>query len=207
MGVVKSFVPGKEQSEQMNQMVFTLTMMAVLCAVIFAGPSHSEDQSWRNGAGHLRLVDDLDRPQDGYCLDVVGSGQHIRFDLPLIAHNCKPGLYADEAVVFEKNGNIRFPAYDKCATVAGLNSRALPGAALVPRDCGENSPFLNTKGLQEFHKRDDGRIELEKTGLCLTVGAESASTFSADHRWRPLFVETCGKTDGTRSKWTFAVPK
>jgi hypothetical protein len=155
----------------------------------------------------LRLVDNLDRPQDGYCLDIVGSEQYIRFDLPLIAHNCKPGLYADEAVVFEKNGYIRFPAYDKCATVAGLNTRALPGAALVARECGENTPFLDTTGLQKFTKREDGRIELGDSGLCLNVGYESDSTFSPDHRWRPLYVESCEKTDPARSKWRFVVPR
>ena len=51
--------------------------------------------------GHLRLVDKLDRPQDGYCLDIMGSGDHIRPDLPMTVHNCKPGLYADEAVRLE----------------------------------------------------------------------------------------------------------
>ena len=191
----------------MNLKTVAFSTIALLSVVIFAAPVNSMGRSWQDTAGHLRLVDDLDRPQDGYCLDIIGSGEHIRFDLPLIAHNCKPGLYADEAVVLEKNGNIRFPAYDKCVTAAGLNSRALPGAALVARECGENTPFLNTKGLQDFHSRDDGRLELGATGLCLTVGAESDSTFYTDHRWRPLFVESCEKTDPTRSKWRFVQPK
>lgn len=81
--------------------------------------------------GHLRLMDNLDRPQDGYCLDILGSGQYIRFDMPMSAHNCKPGLYMDEAVVLEKNGRIRFPAYDACATVAGINKSALAGAVCL----------------------------------------------------------------------------
>ena len=191
----------------MNWKPINLTFVALLSTVVLTGPSHSQDMSWQNGAGHLRLVDGLDRPQDGYCLDVVGSGQHIRFDLPLIAHNCKPGLYADEAVVFEENGFIRFPAYDKCATAAGLNSRTLPGAALVARGCGENTPFLNTEGLQEFHKRDDGSLELGETGLCLTVGPESDSTFSANHRWRSLFMESCEQIDPARTKWQFVKPQ
>lgn len=31
---------------------------------------------------YLQLIDKLDRPIDGYCLDVVGSGPNIRFDMP-----------------------------------------------------------------------------------------------------------------------------
>ena len=158
---------------------------------------------WRDGAGHLKLKNSLDRPEDGYCLDVVGSGQYIRFDMPLNAHNCKTGLYADEAVIMESDGTIRFPAYNKCATVSGLNGRALPGTSVIPAGCGENSPFLNTKGLQSFTQHKDGKLELSGTGLCLTVGKESDSTFSPDHRWRPLFVEKCEDVVPARSQWKF----
>lgn len=182
-----------------------------LLVMILVGGSSSpllaQNEVPLKGAGQLRLVNDLDRPQDGYCLDVVGSGQHIRFDLPLIAHNCKPGLYADEAVILEPNGYIRFPAYDKCVTVAGLNSRALSGAALVARDCGENSPFLNAEKLQKFQLRDNGKVELAGSGLCLTVSYESDTTFSPDHRWRPLYVESCTAAEPARSEWKFVIPK
>lgn len=159
--------------------------------------------NWHEGAGHLKLKNSLDRPEDGYCLDVVGSGRNIRFDMPLNAHNCKPGLYADEAVIMEPDGIIRFPAYNKCATVSGLNSRALPGTALILAGCGENTPFLNTKGLQSFTQHKDGKLELSGTGLCLTVGKVSDSTFSPDHRWRPLFVEKCEDVVPERSQWEF----
>jgi hypothetical protein len=87
----------------MTLKIVSFATIAMLSMVIFAAPVNSLGRSWKDTGGHLRLVDDLDRPQDGYCLDIVGSGQHIRFDLPLIAHNCKTGLYADEAVVLEKN--------------------------------------------------------------------------------------------------------
>lgn len=156
--------------------------------------------------GHLRLVDRLDRPEDGYCLDVVGSGPYIRFDLPLTAHNCKPGLYDDEAVVVEPNWQLRFPAYNACATVAGLNGRALPGAAVVPRGCDERTPFMDASALQRFTLRADGRIELNGSGLCLTVGAESDSTFEATHRWRTLYVDNCSETVPARSQWQHSVP-
>ena len=167
-----------------------------------------ESQAAENpqSTGHLRLQDDLDRPQDGYCLDIAGSGRYVRFDLPMTAHNCKPGLYPDEAVVLEANGYIRFPAYGKCATVAGINSRALPGASVLARDCGERSPFLDAEELQKFKLRADGYVELNNSGLCLTVGRVSDSTYAPDHRWRPLFVEQCKIADPARSRWEFSVP-
>lgn len=156
--------------------------------------------------GHLKLIDPLDRPEDGYCIDIVGSGQYIRFDMPLTAHNCKPGLYHDEAVVLEANGYIRFPAYNRCVTAAGLNGRALPGAALIPRGCGERSPFLDAERLQIFRLGDTGQVELEGSGLCLTVGHTSDSTFDSSHRWRALFLEECASADPARSRWRFSVP-
>lgn len=183
-----------------------MSLIITILSFCTTATSHAQQPHWVKGAGHLRLVENLDRPEDGYCLDIVGSGQHVRFDLPLIAHNCKPGLYADEAVKIEQNGYIRFTAFDKCATVAGLNSRALPGAALVPRECGEETPFLVAEKLQNFHLRKDKLIELVGSGLCLTVGKESDSTFSTEHRWRPLFVESCKDVDPERSKWKFVDP-
>lgn len=64
---------------------------------------------------YLQLKDRLDRPTDGYCLDVVGSGQHIRLDMPLTAHNCKgPQVYADEVVEYRSDQSLYFPAYQGC---------------------------------------------------------------------------------------------
>lgn len=173
--------------------------------VLLALPLHA--QTPPDAPGHLKLIAPLDRPADGYCLDIVGSGPYIRFDLPMTAHNCKPGLYADEAVVLEQNGYIRFPAYNKCATAAGLNGRALPGAALVPRDCGERSPFMEAEALQKFTLKKNGQVELSGSDLCLTAGSESASTFSEEHRWRALYLERCTTADVARSRWQFAIPQ
>lgn len=156
--------------------------------------------------GHLKLVDLLDRPQDGYCLDILGSGPYIRFDMPMTAHNCKPGLYADEAIIWEAGGRIRFPAYGVCATVAGIQQTVLPGAAIMPRTCGESSPFLEARHLQHFIHRPDGRVELAGSGLCLAVGEESARTFDPSHRWRTLSVQRCTQVPLARSRWQVVVP-
>lgn len=183
---------------------YSVIFVALVVGIILIVPSTIIAQTnWREGAGHLQLRDRLDRPEDGYCLDLVGSGQYIRFDMPLTAHNCKPGLYADEAVIMQDDGSIQFPAYDQCATVSGVNSRALPGTAVIAAGCGENSPFLNSKGLQRFTQHEDGKLELSKTGLCLTVGSESAATFAPEHRWRPLFVDRCEEVVPARSQWEF----
>ena len=156
--------------------------------------------------GQLRLADNLDRA-DGYCLDILGSGDHIRTDMPLTVHNCKPGLYEDEAVMLESDGKIHFPAYGVCATAAGVNKTVLAGAAVMPRGCGERSPFLEAQYLQHFVFRADKRVELSGSGLCLTAGADSASTFDASHRWRSLSMQKCEDAPLAQSQWQFFEPK
>lgn len=180
--------------------------MKRLLGLIFCLLTTQAAADWREGAGYLELVDRLDRPQDGYCLDVPGSGEWVDFNLPLNAHNCKrPGLYADEAVTFTSPGSIRFPAYEGCVTAVGLNGRSLPGAALMLKPCVSDheqpfSPFISA-GLQHFVHREDGLIELSNSGLCISVGEKSDRTFSPSHRWRTLFLDECSLTDTARSIW------
>ena len=158
-------------------------------------------------AAHLRLLDRLDRPEDGYCMDVPGTGQNLRVEIPLFAHNCKPRLTSDSAVVFTSDGLIRFPAVGRCTTVAGVNSVALPGAAILLRACKGSTPFLESSKLQRFTLRDDGRLALAGTELCLTVGSKSAPTYSPYDRWRTLFVDDCTAAERVRSRWEFVVPR
>ena len=158
-------------------------------------------------ATHLRLLDPLDRPVDGYCVDVPGTGHNLRLDLPLFAHNCKPVLTSDSAVIFASDGRIRFPAVDRCITVAGVNSRALVGASVLLRKCNESMPFFETSELQRFTLHNDGRLELSGSELCLTVGPQSAMTYSPADRWRTLFVDDCATVEPARSRWRFVVPR
>ncbi len=177
-----------------------------LCAFI-ATPA----VAWQEGAGYLELADRLDRPEDGYCLDLPGSGEWVDFSMPLNAHNCKrPGFFADEAVTFDAPGVIRFPAYEGCVTAVGLNGASLPGAPVMLRPCAseidtDRAPFI-AESLQIFDHREDGRIELLGADLCLTVGVESAPTFSPVHRWRALTLERCGAAPAARSVWTRFTP-
>lgn len=149
---------------------------------------------------NLILKDSLDRPQDGYCLDIPGSEQYLRNDTPLTAHNCKGDLYADEYVLYTK-GYLYLPATKQCVTAMGLNGRALPGSSLMSRECGEMGPFVNTDGLQKFTLKENGQVQLNNSNLCLTVGEVSASTFEPTHRWRALFMSDCSTASPTRSQW------
>ena len=160
-------------------------------------------QNWAEGANVLRLMDRLDRPQDGYCVDVLGVGLEARTDLPLFVHNCSSERYPDEAVRFEDAGLIRFPAYDLCVTAMGVNGLSLPGSTVLLRPCGERSSFLDTDALQHFTRHPDGRLTLANTNLCLTVGPRSARTYSAQHRWRALYMDDCATTPSGRSRWEF----
>ena len=156
---------------------------------------------------HLRLVDRLDRPGDGYCLDIPGTPRNMRLDVPLFVHNCKPSLTSDSAVVFTSDGLIKFPAVERCMTVAGVNSGALPGASILLRKCNESVPFFETSKLQRFTLLDDGRLTVSGTQLCLTVGPQSAATYSSFDRWRTLFVDDCAAAEPARSRWEFVIPR
>ncbi len=178
----------------------------VLLGAQVLGPSPASSAS-PDSLVHLRLLDRLDRPKDGYCVDILGTPRNMRVDLPLFAHNCKPFLTRDSAVVFTSDGLIKFPAVDRCITVAGVNSAALPGASILLRKCNESMPFFETSRLQRFTHRDDGRLTVAGSELCLTVGPQSAATYSPSDRWRTLFVVDCATAEPARSRWEFAVPR
>lgn len=155
-------------------------------------------------AQYLQLKDKLDRPTDGYCLDVVGSGKYIRTDMPLTAHNCKgPQIYADEVVQYRSDNSLYFPKYNACVTVMGLNDKALAGNALMLKDCGVEQPFLNAKRFQKFEFNTKGQMQLAGSHLCIVAGTESHTTYSPEHRWRSLFMLSCNEVDLKRSVWQF----
>ena len=107
----------------------------------------------------------------------------MRVDVSLFAHNCKPSLTIDSVVVFTTDGSIRFPAVDRCLTVAGVNSFALPGASILLRRCEEKIPFFETIDLQGFTHHKDGSLSVLGSKLYITVGDRSAVTYSPYHRW------------------------
>ena len=159
-------------------------------------------KAYANQPKYMQLTDKLDRPVDGYCLDVVGSGPNIRFDMPLTAHNCKgPQVFYDEVVELRKDGTLYFPQYKGCVTVMGNNKTALPKNALMLKPCGVKQPFLNTAPFQHFEYTSKKQLQLKGSTLCIVVGDVSHTTFSPDHRWRSLYMEVCSKAEPKLSRW------
>lgn len=169
-----------------------------ICAALLTPAAADSSQP-----GHLRLIDRLDRPSDGYCLDILGVGTNLRVDVPIFAHNCKPALTPDSAVALTDDGAIHFVAVDLCVTASGVNGRALPGAAIILRPCDGNAAFFESGPLQRFDFHKDGRVQLKGSELCLAVGDVSATTYSVRDRWRVLSVEDCGSTPAALSRWEF----
>lgn len=156
--------------------------------------------------GYLRLIDRLDRPDDGYCLDVLGANGTYRIDMPLTAHNCKPGQAPDGLISLRADGTLYFPAFDQCVTVMGVNRTALDGTALMLKPCGVTKAFLRAGEFQTFELQEDGRLVLSGTDLCVAVGSRSAATFSSEHAWRALFMGVCEDVPGERVNWETVAP-
>ena len=154
---------------------------------------------------HVRLVDPLDRPEDGYCFDILGTGRNLRLDLPLFAHNCKDGATPDSTVVYTPRGQLIFPAAGVCVTAFGVNNTVLPGTSVLLRPCDERSAFFETTELQKFDHTQNGQLKLRGYELCLAVGPDSSRTYSPLDRWRVLSLESCDEVDQKFSAWEFVL--
>lgn len=183
-----------------NQLATVLFLLAV-----FAGVSVQAAEDWRKEGHHLKLINLLDR-KDGYCIDVLGAGNRVMLDMPLITHNCKYWDYADEAVVHRADGTLYFPAYRGCVTVMGLNNNALPYNSLMLKQCNVDQGFLKATKFQKFTINKNKQVQLNGTNLCLTAGGLSKETFSSAHRWRSLYMQDCAIADKTLSQWHLVKP-
>lgn len=177
--------------------------IAGFCAVLCGAFLLSSAQPSRAASTYLQLVDRLDRPEDGYCLDVLGAGGTFRPDLPINAHNCKPGVAPDGVVTLREDGTLYFPAFDACLTAFGVNRRSLPGAMLLLRGCGGDEPFYPVAALQQWEHLDSGTVRLRNSTLCLSVGEVSATTFSPRDTWRVLRLDSCDTVAPERARWQF----
>lgn len=156
---------------------------------------------------HVRLKDRLDRPVDGYCFDILGTGRQLRLDLPLFAHNCKDGATPDSAVIYTSLGQLVFPAVKVCVTAFGVNDTVLPGTSVLLRPCEQRTPFFETSNLQKFDHLENGQVKLRGSELCLAVGNESSSTYSPSDRWRVLSLQYCTSTALSHSAWERVPPR
>lgn len=150
---------------------------------------------------HVRLIDRLDRPNDGYCLDILGTGQNLRLDLPLFTHNCKGGATPDSTVIYTNQGQLVFPEPEVCVTAFGVNNTVLPGTSILLRPCDQRISFFDSADLQKFEHLDSGQLKLTGSELCLAVGNESSVTYSQQDRWRVLSLELCTDTKLSHSAW------
>lgn len=150
---------------------------------------------------HVRLKDRLDRQEDGYCFDILGTGRTLRTDLPLFAHNCKRGPTPDSAVRYNSKGQLIFPAVSVCVTAFGVNNTVLPGTSVLLRPCDERTPFFEAPNLQRFEHTATGQLKLRGFDLCLAVGRISSSTYSPLDRWRVLSLESCTDVAPKYSIW------
>lgn len=150
---------------------------------------------------HVRLQDRLDRPDDGYCLDILGNGNNLRLNLPLFAHNCKGGATTDSAIIYTGKGQLVFPYPAVCVTAFGVNNTVLPGASVLLRPCDQRIPFFDATGLQKFDYLGNGQLKLRDSKLCLAVGNKSSTTYSSLDRWRVLSLESCADTELSHSAW------
>lgn len=174
----------------------TYALSLVLAANLVASLPALADQA----AAQMRLLDDLDFPGEGYCIDVPGVGQTARTDLPLVMHNCLPERGSIDRIAEERDGRIYMPAYDACVTALGVWS-VLPGVPVMLRPCGENESFLQADPFQKFERTADNQLRLAGSSLCLTAGADSDRTYSPTHRWRTLTLEDCAEVPLALSAW------
>lgn len=156
-----------------------------------------------SAAQYLKLSNNLDRPKDGYCLDVQGVVGHFRADKPIVAHNCKRGVAADGLVRFANEEFILFPAFGWCLTAMGTANTVLPGTSLMIKPCEEQGLFASSDIHKRFKFNKQNQLKLSNFDLCLVVGDDSAPTFSAADRWRTLFLDTCSTAPLARSQWEF----
>ncbi|MEM9012468.1 MAG: RICIN domain-containing protein [Pseudomonadota bacterium] len=170
--------------------------LAALALLVLGSPAAAQAPSY------LMLVDRLDRPEDGYCVDVLGAGRTFRTDLPLNVHNCKPGAAPDGLVTHRTDGTLYMAAFDLCLTAYGVNRVSLPGAPVLLRPCGANEGFFPTAELQSWTFDDTGQVRLQNSALCLRAGSAATRTFSPTHRWRTLTLDLCEDAPPALSRWT-----
>lgn len=159
-----------------------------------------------NDYNYLKLVDTLDRPNDGYCFDVQGVVGHFREDKPLVAHNCKANAAPDGLVKHNSNGMLYFPAFKQCVTAMGTANTVLPGTSLMLKPCKESGIFASGAIQKTFVFNNQQQLELRGSGLCVTVGNTSAHTLSRVDRWRTLYLDRCNTTPLKRSQWSLVTP-
>lgn len=143
----------------------------------------------------IKLIDQLDEPEH-YCLDVTGStySKNLKLDDPLQAHTCKTTAAPDQEFIVKGNTLI-MPAYNRCLAASGSSGSALPGSAVLVRECDGSTS-------QNFAILSSGQIEFNNSGLCVSAGDMSQKASGPSHMWRVASLQSCKNTDSKLTTWT-----
>ena len=143
----------------------------------------------------IKLADQLDE-EEYYCLDITGStySNNLKLEDPLQAHTCKTGKAPDQEFI-AKGNTLVISAYDRCLTASGSSGSALPGSAVLLRECDESNS-------QNFDILSSGQIEFNNSGLCVAAGDVSQKASGPSHLWRVASLQSCQSTDSKLTTWT-----
>ncbi|MEO9276117.1 RICIN domain-containing protein [Marinomonas sp. 5E14-1] len=139
----------------------------------------------------LKLVDELDE-SEFYCLDVSGWGNHLKIEDPLQVHTCKPGSSDQQFVV--DGSTLKMPEYDRCLAASASGDKALPGSAVMVREC-DGSP------MQKFELTSSGQIVMNGSDLCVAAGTESLEASGPSHLWRVASLQYCENFEAKLITW------
>ncbi|MEH6579332.1 MAG: ricin-type beta-trefoil lectin domain protein [Amphritea sp.] len=153
----------------------------------------------------IRLIDTLDDPNRGLCIDVQGHLQGVNLKMPLNVHTCKDGFWNyDERFspdTFAKTNLLFMPAFNACLTAVKVEE----GADLKAVQCDSASPT------QQWHM-DEGVITLKSApSLCITVDNKPSRVsigtrnHPVRHLVRPLTIEQCTE-QSIYQQWQFIAP-
>lgn len=143
----------------------------------------------------IKLADQLDE-EEYYCLDITGStySKNLKLEDPLQAHTCKTGTAPDQEFII-KGSTLIISAYDRCLTASGSSGSALPGSAVLVRECDGSTS-------QKFDIKSSGQIEFNNSGLCVAAGEVSQKASGPSHLWRVASLQSCKSTDSRLTTWT-----
>ncbi|CAM4414230.1 RICIN domain-containing protein [Vibrio agarivorans] len=172
-------------------------MSKILALVILVTSALSHSVSGKDV--EIMLADNLDGYLDGYCLDIVGNGNHITPDKGLQVHTCyryQGSIGDDQAFDDTKfaEHQLYLSKLDVCVQATELDSRSPVELA----ECSDSE-------LQRFEFNPDGTIRSAfDTQLCLTAGLETkrGRGGTSDHQIKALTLHKCSEAKEIFQVWT-----
>ncbi len=193
------------QSNKSNPPQDNRRMVCALSLIAWVLVSGSHVTAADEQTYHMKLLEHLGA-ETGYCLELLGRPGQEDLLQPLIAHGCKVALAPDDSILLTENGEIYFPALDRCVTAMGLGESVLEFNSLMVKECGVVEPYLNAPAFQRFEMNDRSQVQLVGTDLCMTAGDTARPTSNPTHVWRALYMQDCASAPPERSQWHLFTP-